>query len=188
MIWALIHILSRLFEHFQGSFGRLSQVAKPGFTAAAVMTPLWADPEQCQRDETPLACEYRQQNPAFSFILLGTNDVARPETFEANMRRVIEFTIEQGIVPILATKADNLEGDHQINATIARLAYEYDVPLWNFWLAVQSLPDQGLQPDRAHLTWSPNHFGDAEAMKRAWPIRNLTALQSLDAVWRGVTR
>jgi len=180
--------LEPVIDHFKGSFGRLSQVAKPGFTAAAVMTPLWADPAQCQKNETPLACEYRQQNPAFSFIMLGTNDVARPETFEANMRRVIEFTIDQGIVPILATKADNLEGDHQINATIARLAYEYDIPLWNFWLAVQDLPDKGLQPDGAHLTWSPNHFGDPEVMKRAWPVRNLTALQTLDVVWRGVTQ
>ncbi len=180
--------LEPVIEHFQGSFGRLSQVAKPGFTAASVMTPLWADPTQCQKNETPLACEYRQQNPVFSFIMLGTNDVTHPETFETNMRRVIEFTIEQGIVPILATKADNREGEHQINATIARLAYEYDIPLWNFWLAVQDLPNHGLQPDGAHLTWSPNYFGDAEAMKRAWPVRNLTALQTLDAVWRSVTQ
>lgn len=180
--------LEPVIDHFKGSFGRLSQVAKPGFTAAAVMTPLWADPAQCLKNETPLACEYRQQNPAFSFIMLGTNDVARPETFEANMRQVIEFTIEQGIVPILATKADNREGDHQINATIARLAYEYDIPLWNFWLAVQDLPDKGLQPDGAHLTWSPNRFGDPEAMKRAWPVRNLTALQTLDKVWRSVNQ
>jgi hypothetical protein len=51
--------LERVIDHYQGSFGRLSQAAKPGFTAASVMTSWWADKEQCQEDETPLACEYR---------------------------------------------------------------------------------------------------------------------------------
>ena len=173
-------------DYFSGSFGRLSQVAKPGFTAASLMTPLWADPKVCQKSETPLACEYRQQNPSFALVMLGTNDVARPETFETNMRSVIEFTIAQGIVPILVTKADNLEGDHSINRTIVRLAVEYDIPLWNFWAAVQSLPDHGLQEDGAHLTWSPNNFGDSQAMLRAWPVRNLNALQVLAALRKGV--
>lgn len=178
--------LQSVIDHFQGSFGRLSQVAKPGFTAASLLTSLWADPKACQKDETPLACEYRQVKPSFALIMLGTNDVSRPETFEQNMRKVIEFTIQQGIVPVLVTKADNLEGNHAINAAIARLAVEYDLPLWNFWKAVQDLPDHGLQEDGAHLTWSPNTFGDAEAMKRAWPVRNLTALQLLAALQAGV--
>jgi len=178
--------LQAVIDHFSGSFGRLSQVAKPGFTAASLLTPLWADPKVCEKDETPLACEYRQQNPAFALVMLGTNDIARPETFEANMRRVIEFTIAQDIVPVLVTKADNLEGDHAINRTIAALAVEFDLPLWNFWAAVQDLPDRGLQDDGAHLTWSPNDFSDPQNMLRAWPVRNLTALQLLDALWKGV--
>ncbi len=68
-------------------------------------------------------------------------------------------------MPILATKADNLEGDQAINATIARLAYEYDLPLWNFWLAVQPLPDHGLQPDGSHLTWAGPYFDDPVRMR-----------------------
>ena len=90
------------------------------------------------------------------------------------------------MLPILATKADNLEKDNSINAAIVRLAYEYDLPLWNYWAAVQGLPHQGLQTDGAHLTWAPNHFEDPANMKFAWPVRNLTALQALDAVRRGV--
>jgi hypothetical protein len=178
--------LQPVLDYFAGSFGRMSKVAKPGFTAASLMTSLWADPETCQKDETPLGCEYRLQRPGFALIMLGTNDIARPETFEANMRKVIDFTIQQGVLPVLVTKADNLEGDNRINAAIARLANEYDIPLWNFWSAAQDLPDHGLQEDGAHLTWSPNTFGDAEAMKRAWPVRNLTALQVLQALMKGV--
>ena len=34
-----------------------------------------------------------------------------------------------------------------LNRTIVRLAYEYDLPVWNYWLAVQGLPDRGLDRD-----------------------------------------
>ena len=173
--------LQETVDYYQGSFGRLSQVARPGFTVASMLSPLWADRKECEPNESPLACEYRQHNPALALISVGTNDVARPDGFEKNLREVIEQTIEAGIVPVLATKADNLEGNHHLNATIARLALEYDLPLWNFWRAVQDLPGQGLQEDRAHLTWSPNDYADAANLKRAWPVRNLTALQVLDA-------
>jgi hypothetical protein len=103
------------------------------------------------------------------------------------MRAIIEFSSDQGVIPILSTKADNLEGDGSINAMIAQLAREYGVPLWNYWLAVQPLPDHGLQEDQVHLTWGPNQFDDPQAMKSAWAVRNLTALQTLDIVWRSVT-
>ena len=169
-------------DYYQGSFGRLSQAARPGFTVASMLSPLWADRKECEPNESPLACEYRQHNPALALISVGTNDVARPDGFEKNLREVIERTLEAGIVPVLATKADNLEGNHHLNATIARLALEYDLPLWNFWRAVQDLPDQGLQEDRAHLTWSPNDYADPANLRRAWPVRNLTALQVLDAL------
>ena len=174
--------LEDVIEYFKGSYRRLGQAAKPGFTAASLMTPLWANREQCEKDESPLACEFRLHRPSFVLITLGTNDVANPDTFEGNLRRLIEYTLEQGVVPVLSTKADNLEGDHRINATIAKLAFEYDLPLWNFWAAVQSLPDHGLQDDGAHLSFGPNRFDDPSVMKQAWPIRNLTALQVLDAL------
>ena len=124
--------------------------------------------------------------PAFAFILLGTNDVNHQEVFEADARQILDYLIEQGVVPILATKADNLEGDHSINATISHLAEEYDLPLWNFWLAVQPLPDHGLQGDGIHLTWASNHFDDPVRMQAAWPWRNLTALQTLDFIWQAM--
>jgi hypothetical protein len=119
------------------------------------------------------------------FILLGTNDIWHLDTFEDQMRRIIEYSIEAGVLPILGTKADNLEGDHSINRTLYTLALEYEIPLWNFWAAVQDLPQAGLDEDQAHLTFGYNHFDNPVAMLNAWPVRNLTALQVLDAVWRG---
>lgn len=103
------------------------------------------------------------------------------------MRAILEYSLQMGVIPILSTKADNEEKDHSINNTIARLAIEYKAPLWNFWRAVQDLPDKGLQEDGVHLTWAANRFNDEQAMKKAWPVHNLTALQTLDAVWRSIT-
>jgi hypothetical protein len=180
--------LEPVIQQFAGSFKRTSQVARNGFIAASIIDPIWADPKACQPFETPLACEVRLNNPSYAFIILGTNDINHPDSFEPDMRTIIQYLIDRGIVPILVTKADNLEGDFSINITIARLAYEYDVPLWNFWAAAQSLPYGGLQEDQAHLTWAPNFFDNPANMNLGWPVRNLTALQALNAVWSGVTR
>lgn len=174
--------LQSTIDHFKASLGYRSYAALRGATASTVLSPIWADPQDCESGETPLACEYRLHNPAFAFIALGTNDIHKREQFEPQMRDIIEYTLEQGIIPILVTKADNLEGDESINLSIARLAVEYHVPLWNFWAAVQPLPGHGLQEDGAHLTFAPNFFDNPQNLKGAWAIRNLTALQVLDAI------
>lgn len=178
--------LRPVIDHFQGSYERTSLAAKSGFNAASVLSPFWADPQQCEKMETPLDCEIRIMNPSIALITLGTNDVWHEEKFEENLVAIVENLMEKGVVPVLATKADNLEGDHAINLIIARVAYDYDLPLWNFWLAVQELPDEGLQEDLAHLTWAPNRFDDPLAMQKAWPNRNLTALQTLQSIWTGL--
>ncbi len=178
--------LQTVIDAFEGSFERESLAARQGFNAASVFAPLWADPAQCQPGETPLACEFRVHKPSFVFILLGTNDYWHKDDFETQMRKIITTSLEFGVIPILGTKADNLEGDGSINATIFKLAQEFKLPLWNFWRAVQGLPENGLDTDGAHLTFGVNDFDNPEAMQRAWPVRNLTALQVLDAVWRAI--
>jgi hypothetical protein len=90
------------------------------------------------------------------------------------LRQIIEYVISQGAVPILSTKADNMEKDYSINLTTARLAYEYDLPMWNFWLAAQPLGDHGidLQRDGFHIT------------VQGWNERSFTFLQTLDHLWK----
>jgi hypothetical protein len=174
--------LQATIDYFNPSLGDSSYAAIRGATASTVLAPLWADPKVCQSGETPLACEYRLHNPSFAIIALGTNDVNKIGQFEPKMREIIEYTLEQGIIPVLVTKADNLEHDESINAIIARLADEYHLPLWNFWAAVQPLPEKGLQEDGAHLTFGPNYFDNSANLQRAWPVRNLTALQLLETL------
>jgi hypothetical protein len=179
--------LQPVIDYYPGSFARISMAAKPSFNAASLMNPLWADHTACQPDESPLACEVRIWRPSLALVMLGTNDSPRPANFDGNLRKVLDYLIGHGVLPVLATKADNLEGNGSINAAIARLAAEYDLPLWNYWRATQPLPRHGLQSDGAHLTNGPNRFDDPKAMESGWAVRNLTALQALDAVWRGVT-
>jgi hypothetical protein len=178
--------LQETIDYFSGSFSRVSLAVRGGFNAASILSPFWADPEHCESDETPIACEIRVHRPSFAIISLETWWDGRPEAYEQYFRQVVEYTISQGVVPILATKADNLEGDWAINAAIARAAYDYDVPLWNFWLAVQPLPSHGLRQDGFHLTFDYNYFDEPQRLRAAWPWRNLSALQALDAVRRAL--
>ena len=177
--------LQGVIEQFTGSFERRSAAAEDGFRASSILSEFWADPEECVYGETPLSCEMRIMNPSIALITMGTNDVTKIEAFEPGLRRILDELIAAGIVPVLATKADNLEGDHSVNELIVSVALEYDLPVWNFWAALQGLPDGGLQEDGAHLTFAANYFNDPKVMENGWPVRNLTALQVLDAVWRG---
>jgi hypothetical protein len=181
--------LQPAIDYFINSFERPSLAAKGGLNTEGLLTTLWTD-EQCLGNESLLACQYRLDNPSIAFISFGTNEAyyvhQDPVSFEHNMRIILDVTISRGIVPILSTKADDFEGDNTINATIARLAVEYELPLWNFWLAVQILPNQGMR-DPAHLsTISFINFTDfsiPHSMEYGMQVRNLTALQMLYFLW-----
>jgi hypothetical protein len=175
--------------YFAGSWGRLSEAVRSGFNVASVLTATNANPKTCQPGETPLECEFRAWKPAYVLISMETWTKDRPTSaYEGYLRKIIDFAISRGTVPILATKADNIEGDYSINLIIAKLAAEYDLPLWNFFKATFPLDNNGLEHDKFHLTNAPNFFNDENRMKAAWPWRNLTALQALDKVRRAVTK
>jgi hypothetical protein len=165
--------LQETIDYYDGMFGRHSLAVSGGFTAPSILSPLWADPNQCEQGESPLECEFRANNP--SVILVGLEWWFKGRTAESYgqyLRQIIEYSIEQGVVPILITKADNVEGDHGINRTTAQLAYEYDIPLWNFWLAVQELPNHGMDGERDdgfHIS------------VESWNTRSFTGLEVLDA-------
>jgi hypothetical protein len=188
--------LQDTIDWFSGSFSRESLSVKGGFNAAAVLSPLRANTSLCNPNETPIACEFRLHNPSIAIISLEEWWAGHPENYEIYMRQIIEYSIQEGVVPIIATKADNLEGNNLINQTIARLAQEYNIPIWNFWLAVQPLPNHGLlatnssgEVDMFHLTHSEGYYfyNNPQAIQSGWSMRNLTALQALDAVRRGLT-
>ncbi|MEE4195246.1 MAG: hypothetical protein V2J07_08615 [Anaerolineae bacterium] len=190
--------LQETIDYYAGSWKRESLAVQGGFNVASVMSPLRADPTVCETDESPVECEFRLHRPSIVIISMETwwnhDD---PSKYEFYMRHLLDTVLELGALPILATKADNLEGDHTINRSIAQLAYEYDIPMWNFWAATDPLPNYGLVEttvvdgetvdDNFHLTIGlGNYFDDPDNKVAAWPVRNLTALQTIHAVYEAV--
>ncbi len=179
--------LQSTIDHFGESWSRTSASVDNGFNVASVLSPLWSDPDLCEPGENPLECEYRLNKPSIVIVSMETWWAQRPaEEYEDYMRQIVEFWIDKGVVPILSTKADNLEGDYGLNRAIYRVSQDYDIPLWNFWLSIQSLPGNGLSEDEFHLTFARNFFDDPVRMQYSWPVRNLTALQAIDAVYQGL--
>lgn len=177
--------LQQLIDTFSGSWGEPGMARLGGLSIAGVLTPSKANRTLCEEGETPLSCELRLRQPSIVLISLEEWWGNRPvSVYEGYLRQVLDTIIKSGAVPILATKADNLEGGHQINQTIVKVACEYQIPLWNFYSAVQPLTSHGLWTDGFHLTVGNFDFSNPTSLDRGRTIRNLTALQSIDYVWR----
>jgi hypothetical protein len=172
--------LQQTVDAFAGHFNTDGQAVRGGFNAAAVLSPLWADPKVCLAGENPLECELRVTKPIIVIVSLEVWwDGRTAQQYETLMRRILDTIIAHGAVPILATKADNVEGNNSLNLTTARLAYEYDLPLWNFWAAVQPLPAHGMdmkRNDGFHISTD------------AWSTRSFTGLEALDSIRRGLLK
>ncbi|MBZ0286606.1 MAG: SH3 domain-containing protein, partial [Anaerolineae bacterium] len=81
------------------SFGSTSRAARASWSTFSVLDAANADPTACQPGELPIICEYRTVKPAVALVMIGTNDTPAfpPSTYEANMRRIIEISIEMGV-------------------------------------------------------------------------------------------
>lgn len=180
--------LQPTIDYYAGSYQRYGVALRPGLHAWGVFDPLWANKEWCQPNENLLACEFRLNNPSVVLILLGTNDVGNPPGFAKNMRQVVEFSIENGVIPVLVTKADRFEGPDNTNNNILRqIAADYSVPLWDFDLVAETLPGRGLSEDQVHLTvFVENDYTMPEAFQTGTGVHNLTGLMALDAVRRAI--
>jgi hypothetical protein len=175
VLWQGYEYLQETIEQFQGSFSRDSKAVVDGLSVASVLSPDWADPEVCLKGESPLECEFRLHKPSIVFINLGTNWRGGNDiTHAAYLREIVEAAIAHGVVPVISSKGDNEEGDHRLNRSMAQVAYEYDLPFWNFWRAIRHLPDKGLDTTR------PGGYLSVEA----WGPRSFSGLRALDAVWR----
>jgi len=171
-------------DYYAGSWQRYGVGARVALTTIGVFDPMWASAEWCQPGEHLLACEIRLHNPSVLLIRLGTND-GRASLYETYMRQIVQYTLEQGVVPVLGTKADRFEGDDSINEVTRRLAAELRVPLWEFDRVAATLPNRGLTDDHAHLTvYGRNDYTDPETLTRGYPVSDLSALVVLDVIRR----
>ena len=179
--------LQPAIEYYAGSWGRDSAATRISQHAWTLLNPTWADKKVCDANESPLACELRLHRPSLLIIRVGVNDPNAAKLYEANLRKVMEFAIARGVIPILSTKPDQRAGTEGHNDIVRRLAAEYAVPLWDYELVAKTLPDRGLGPDGAHSNgfWQ-NDYGLTLAYQRGHAMQSLTALMVIDQVWRAL--
>jgi hypothetical protein len=167
--------LDETVSWFSTSMTSESVTAANGLGISSVLNPMFglaAGNTQCQANETPLDCELRTRHPALVLAAMGTNWKPHGElSFEIYLRQVVDRILASGALPILATKADDIEGDWKLDLAIAKVAFDYDLPLVNVWRSVQALPNHGLTaPLNEYLT------GDG------WMAANYAWLDTLEKV------
>jgi LysM repeat protein len=187
--------LQDTIRFFAGSFNRTSPAARGGFSTGKLLDPGLTDSSICSPGETPVDCELRIQRPSVALVLIGTGDQHSWQDFEARFRRIVQMTIDAGVVPVLITKGDDLEHRDNsapsgyINSVIRRVALEYQMPLLNFSQVVDTLPARGFIEDGFHYNWpADGRSADLTTDKLSYGFnqRNLTALQALDVLRRSV--
>ncbi|HEX9839493.1 MAG TPA: SGNH/GDSL hydrolase family protein [Anaerolineales bacterium] len=171
--------LQETVTYFEGSFSRQSSTSQDGTTPGALLWTQWHRGQYgCTFGETPVECELRVHRPSFVIIQIGTHFESRNTEY---LRKIILQLLDEGVVPILATKADNREKDERINRDMASLASEYDLPLWNFWAALSDLPGRGLYTRDDRPLQGPIYLNEEAALRH-----RMTGLAALNAVWRAV--
>ena len=173
--------LQPVIDYFNGSWERYGVAMRVALRAWGVFDPLWADKKWCEANENMLDCEIRLNNPSVLLIHLGSNDL--DPSFDKFMRDIIQHTLDQSIVPIILTKADRYEGDENRNNNIMRqIATDYEVPLLDFDVLAQTLPNRGIkEDDNVHLNgpiqWDYNL---PELYEKGHSVHNLAVLFILE--------
>lgn len=175
--------LQKTIDWYAGSFKRESVAVRGGLNVAAVQNPLFTRSKECEKGENALACELRLNTP--SVVLVSYEELwdGDTEKFTRHYENLIQYLLAQKVVPILGTTGNNKDA----NQIIAELAVKYELPVWNLWAALQPLRNHGIV-DGFHLTQYGDiyDFTGAPRLLSGWHMRNLTALQAIDAVHRAL--
>ncbi|EKD53471.1 MAG: hypothetical protein ACD_61C00037G0001 [uncultured bacterium] len=137
--------------------------------------------DQCKKGESYLDCEIRLWNPSVVVISFEELWTGETDVYGQNMEKLVLYLLDKKIVPILAMTAIN----EKANNGISQLAAKYQLPVWNLWSALQPLSGHGIW-DGFHLTIWGDIFDFTVNDKSGWHMRNLTALQAIDVVRRGL--
>ncbi len=184
--------LATTIDYFAASTQVDSVAARVGMTTFTVLDPMWADKQVCERGETPLDCEYRRKRPSVAFIMFGPNDLLHngPDTYEENIRTIVDKTIERGIIPVLSTFSYDpgmglWNRSVLFNERLIEIANEYQIPIINLWLAARALPNWGLENDQTHMKhWGYEYlkFDDGHVAFSGAALRNLLSIRMLDEI------
>jgi hypothetical protein len=182
------------------SFSRASVTAVTGWDAADALDRLPHPPPGCAA-LSALECEYRLLHPSVALIMYGTNDVEGfdPDAYRGNLSEIVERSTVAGVIPVLSTippRRDRRGRERRVlafNRRVLKVARVYDVPLWNFWRALEGprMVHSGIGPDGIH----PNLYGGCapplgcgaydftrRGLRYGYNQRNLGALRVLERV------
>jgi hypothetical protein len=129
--------------------------------------------------------------------MFGTNDVGFFDirTYEGNLAQMVRLSMEMGVIPVLSTIPQRIGYEERVaefNAVVVKVAARFTVPLWDYGAALEGLTGLGLARDGVHPSLPPGGVAavmDFEEgnLPYGFVIRNLTALQMLDAIVRVIT-
>jgi hypothetical protein len=184
---------SKAIARTNNSFANESLGAYPGWTTFDLLNPAKATPGICNGGATPVDCELGVSKPAVALIMIGTNDLPAVDvnTYTYNLNRIVTIVESHGVIPVLST-LPRRKGDPNsvakldaFNQAIVSIAQAHNAPLWNYWLAMESLPANGISTDLVHPSLPPDGntaIFDSGHLSYGWTMRNLTALQVLNSV------
>ncbi|MCS7056073.1 MAG: SGNH/GDSL hydrolase family protein, partial [Thermoflexales bacterium] len=182
-------------SRFDPAFARVSLAVRGGAGAADMFDPAKVNAPDCRPEEGMFACELRLSRASIVFIQLGTGDKFAWREFEANLRRMIDYALVNNVLPVLMTKADDMESIqggasfNYINDVIRKLAAEYQLPLADFYVATRSLPVVP-NPELPHRPFTQNGLLDEwgyyfHLSEEGFALKVLANLMVLDAITRG---
>jgi GDSL-like Lipase/Acylhydrolase family/Bacterial SH3 domain len=193
--------LSRVIAFFSqtdaragNSFANPSLAAGGGWSAFDLLRPESANKAICEFD-SPLVCEYKHVKPSIALIMVGTNDSGSgsADQFAGNLRQIVQISMDMGVIPVLSTipprhvDADQTARVEAFNRVIRLIAQQNDVPLWDYWALMEAAPNYGMSADALHPSVPPDGAAarfSTENLQYGYTIRNLSALQVLDVLWR----
>ncbi len=186
--------LGPVVARFDPSFAWVSVAVGGGFRAADMFLSE-NTPAICRPAEPMFPCELRRSNASVVFIQLGTGDKFVWQDYESNIRKMIDHALAQQVLPVLVTKADDLESIqggaslNYINDTLRQLAAEYKLPLIDFYVGTGSLPVVP-NPELPKRPFTQNGLLDEWGLyfhlsDEAFDLRLRSTLQMLAAVTGG---
>lgn len=180
------------------SFANESLAAWGGWTTNELLNTNSGIPG-CEPGETPVECELRITRPSIALIMIGTNELPGGDVrgFKNRLTKIVTLVERKGVIPVLSTIPYRLDSDVATNNTeafnlaIVQVARARGVALWNYWLAMDGLPNHGISTDSVHPSVPPDNntaVFDEFHLAYGFTMRNLNALQILNAFLPVVNR
>jgi hypothetical protein len=187
--------LQATIDYFRGgginSFSEKVQTAQSGNLTTTIIDPIFGDPRFCP-GTSPLDCEISRTNPSIAIIYLGAADRQSIDhgTYYDAMRSIVERLVANNVLPILTLmptkphpQRPELKG-MEFNMIMLDIARQFDIPVINMWASVRDLPENGMQNDLLHFTYSGNAYLNFAGDETIWGYTRWTleVLKTLHAL------